>query len=104
MLKDLESFKALQAHFEKTKDIHMRDLFADDVGRANKYTLHLDDFCFDYSKNRITDGTMPLLFDLATECHVEQKRDEMFAGKRINFTENRHVLHTALRNRANTPV
>ena len=104
VLKDLKSFEALQVHFDKTKHIHMRDLFASDAGRANKYTLNLDDFVLDYSKNRITDETMPLLFALAKECHLEEKRDEMFEGRRINFTENRPVLHIALRNRANTPI
>lgn len=103
-LTELKSFQALKAHFEKTQYLHMRDLFATDPSRANKYTLRLDDFMLDYSKNRITDETMPLLVELAKECNIEQKRDEMFSGKRINFTEDRPVLHIALRNRANTPI
>lgn len=103
-LTELKSFQALKAHFEKTQHLHMRDLFAADPSRANKYTLRLDDFMLDYSKNRITDETMPLLVELAKECNIEQKRDEMFSGKRINFTEDRPVLHIALRNRANTPI
>lgn len=103
-LTELKSFQALKAHFEKTQHLHMRDLFATDPSRANKYTLRLDDFMLDYSKNRITDETMPLLVELAKECNIEQKRDEMFSGKRINFTEDRPVLHIALRNRANTPI
>ncbi len=103
-LTELKSFQALKAHFEKTQHLHMRDLFTADPARANKYTLRLDDFMLDYSKNRITDETMPLLVELAKECNIEQKRDEMFSGKRINFTEDRPVLHIALRNRANTPI
>ena len=103
-LTELKSFQALKTHFEKTQHLHMRDLFAADPARANKYTLRLDDFMLDYSKNRITDETMPLLVKLAKECNIEQKRDEMFSGKRINFTEDRPVLHIALRNRANTPI
>ena len=103
-LTELKSFQALKTHFEKTQHLHMRDLFAADPARANKYTLRLDDFMLDYSKNRITDETMPLLVELAKECNIEQKRDEMFSGKRINFTEDRPVLHIALRNRANTPI
>ncbi len=103
-LKDLKSFAALKAHFEKTQDLHMRNLFDADSNRAQKYTLFLNDFMLDYSKNRITDETMPLLIDLAKECSVEEMRAQMFEGTRINFTENRPVLHIALRNRANTPI
>ncbi len=104
MLTNLKSFTALTAHFNQVKDIQMRDMFAQDSLRAEKMTLMLDDFMLDYSKNRITDETLPLLINLANECQVAQMRDEMFAGKKINFTEDRPVLHTALRNRANTPV
>ena len=104
MLKDLKSFQALQKHFEKTAHIHMRDMFAQDETRAEKFTLNLDDFVLDYSKNRITEETISLLCDLAKECHLEEKRNDMFEGKKINFTENRAVLHTALRNRDNHPI
>ncbi|MBE6449294.1 MAG: glucose-6-phosphate isomerase [Alphaproteobacteria bacterium] len=104
MLKDLNAFKALNEHFAQTKHIRMQDLFANDTTRAEKFTLKLDDFVLDYSKNRITDETISLLCDLATECALEEKRNDMFEGKKINFTENRAVLHTALRNRDNHPI
>ena len=104
MLKDLESFKALEKHLEKTAHIHMRDMFAEDDKRAEKFTLSLDDFVLDYSKNRITEETMSLLCDLAKECRLEEKRKAMFSGEKINFTENRAALHTALRNRDNHPI
>lgn len=82
----------------------MRDLFEKDENRAEKYTLRLEDMLFDYSKNRIDDKTMRYLLDLAKHCHVEEKIKAMFAGEKINVTENRAVLHVALRNRDNTPI
>ena len=104
MLKDLKSFQALAHHFNQIEDIHMRDMFNEDKKRATKFTLFLEDFVLDYSKNRITEETMSLLCQLAQECKVEEMRDDMFSGKKINFTENRAVLHTALRNRDNHPI
>lgn len=103
-LKELNSYSALKTHYEHIKDVHMRQLFADDANRAEKFTLRLDDFLLDYSKNRINDETMHLLFDLSKEANVEEMRDKMFAGEKINFTENRAVLHTALRNMSDRPV
>ena len=82
----------------------MRDLFANDPKRFEKYSFHLDDILFDFSKHRITDETLPLLMQVAREADIEGWRDRMFAGEKINFTEDRAVLHTALRNRSNTPV
>lgn len=82
----------------------MRDLFATDKNRFDKYSLKLDDILFDFSKHRINDETLPLLTQLAREANIEGWRDRMFAGEKINITENRAVLHTALRNRSNTPV
>ena len=84
--------------------MHMRDLFAADPKRFEKYSLKFDDLLFDYSKHRITDDTLPLLLQMAREARIEQWRDSMFAGDKINITENRAVLHTALRNRSNAPV
>ena len=82
----------------------MRDLFAADPKRFEHYSLHFGDILFDYSKHRITDETLPMLFQMAREAKIEQWRDAMFSGEKINITENRAVLHTALRNRSNTLV
>jgi len=82
----------------------MRDLFARDDQRFTRFSLRLGDLLLDYSKNRVTDETMPLLRALAREAGVEAMRDRMFAGEPINLTEGRAVLHVALRNRANRPI
>lgn len=103
-LTDLKSFQALKKHFDETKDAQMLDLFASDENRAADMTVALDDFVLDYSKNRISRQTLDLLTELARECNVAQMRDKMFAGDKINFTEDRAVLHTALRNRSDKPV
>lgn len=103
-LTDLKSFQALKKHFDETKNVQMLDLFASDENRAADMTVALDDFVLDYSKNRISRQTLDLLTELARECNVAQMRDKMFAGDKINFTEDRAVLHTALRNRSDKPV
>lgn len=103
-LQDLNAFKNLQNHYEQIKDEHMRDMFKSDTKRFDKFHTGFDDFLLDYSKNRITDETFRLLIELAKAVGVQDLRDEMFSGKRINFTENRPVLHIALRNRKNTPI
>ncbi|WP_111977864.1 glucose-6-phosphate isomerase [Algibacillus agarilyticus] len=100
----LKSFEALQAHFEQTKTLHMRDLFAQDATRFEKFSTKACDIELDYSKNRITEETMAKLFDLARETQVEEKRDGLFAGAKINTSEDRAVLHTALRNKSGEPV
>ncbi len=82
----------------------MRDLFAKDPGRFERFSLALGDFLLDYSKNRITDETARLLLALARAADVERWRDRMFRGDAINASEDRAVLHTALRNRANRPI
>ncbi|GAB7562725.1 glucose-6-phosphate isomerase [Methylobacillus methanolivorans] len=82
----------------------MRDMFTKDGRRFEKFSLKSEGLLLDYSKHRITDETLPLLFKLARDSKVEEWRDRMFAGEKINFTENRAVLHTALRNRSNTPI
>ena len=82
----------------------MRDLFNEDPARAEKFSLQFDNLLLDYSKNRIVDETLELLVSLARETGVEQLRDRMFAGEAINLTEQRAVLHTALRNHSNTGV
>ncbi len=98
------AWKALQEHYNTTKQLHMRDLFEKDAGRFDRFSLSLGDILFDYSKNRITGDTMPLLFDLARETGVQEKTRAMFNGDKFNNTEGRAVLHVALRNRANTPI
>ena len=98
------SWKALVWHYESMVDKHMRDLFAEDPQRFDKFSLHFNDILLDYSKNRITDETMGLLFKLAREANVSGWTQRMFAGEAINFTEGRPALHIALRNRSNTPI
>ena len=98
------AWKALEAHYEDVKDIHMRDMFRQDPSRFEKFSTRLNDILLDYSKNRITCKTFDLLMNLARQANIEGWRDRMFAGERINSTEERSVLHVALRNRASTPV
>ena len=88
-------------HFRKTQ---MRDFFKNDPARGEKYSVQLENMLVDYSKNRVDDKVMEALFDLARERGVEEKIKDMFSGKKINNTENRAVLHIALRNRQNTPI
>ena len=91
------SWKALEHHHGEIAGKHLRDLFADDNGRGERLTAEGVGLYLDYSKNRVTDETMQLLVDLARECRVEQRRDMMFRGDKINVSENRSVLHVALR-------
>ena len=97
-------WQALQKHYETIKDSQMRDMFAKDPERFNKFSLKLENMLLDYSKNRINEETMKLLVDLAKASGVEEAREKMFTGEKINWTEGRAVLHTALRNRSNKPV
>jgi len=97
-------WKALGSHYEKIKDRHMRDMFASDPDRFKKFSIELGDMLVDYSKHRIDDETMRLLFNLAGASGVKEAATAMFSGKTINWTEGRAVLHSALRNRSNTPV
>lgn len=103
-LTQFPSWQKLCVHQKMVQPLHMRDLFEADPKRFEKYSLKFADILFDYSKHRITDETLPLLLQMAREAKIEQWRDKMFAGEKINCTENRAVLHTALRNRSNTPV
>ncbi len=91
------AWKKLAAHFDNIRDVHLRQLFADDPERGKRMTIDALGLCFDYSKNRITDETLTLLVGLADETGLRSKIDAMFRGDRINFTENRSVLHVALR-------
>lgn len=99
-----KAWKKVAEHYKHVKDLQMRDLFDADAERAEKFTIKLDNFLFDYSKNRITERTMKHLLRLARDCGVEERIKSMFRGDKINFTENRAVLHTALRNRDNHPI
>jgi glucose-6-phosphate isomerase len=103
-LTDFPSWRALVRHHREIANLHMRDLFASDPDRFRTFTLALGDLFVDYSKNRITGETMGLLMALAREARVEEWRDRMFRGDRINVTENRAVLHVALRNRTGRPI
>lgn len=92
------------AHQKTIANTHMRDLFTADSQRFEKMHLQFDDLLLDYSKHRLNDDTLPLLMRLAREAKIEDWRDRMFSGEKINTTEDRAVLHTALRNRSNIPV
>ncbi len=98
------AWKALDLHYQEMKEKHMRDLFKQDPSRFGKFSLRFNDILLDYSKNRITEETMSLLADLATQADVTGWREKMFTGEKVNFTENRAVLHVALRNRSNRPI
>ncbi len=100
----LKSWQQLTQHAQHMKEQHMRDLFAKDDQRFNKFSVKLPSILLDYSKNAITEETMSLLTELATECEIVKWREKMFAGDRINSTEERAVLHTALRNRSKEPI
>jgi glucose-6-phosphate isomerase len=103
-LTDSPAWKALSKHQPEIAGTHMRDLFAGDPQRFERFSLTLGDILFDYSKNRITAETMRLLFDLARQARLADKRAAMFDGQKINTTEERAVLHVALRNRSNRPI
>jgi glucose-6-phosphate isomerase len=99
-----QSYQYLADHLVEISDKHLRGLFAEDAERFNKFSVLFNDILVDYSKNRINETTMALLTQLAKECGVEGAIQAMFNGEKINETEDRAVLHTALRNRSNTPV
>jgi glucose-6-phosphate isomerase len=98
------SWRRLQEHYEQVKDLHMRGLFAQDPRRFETFSIRFHDILVDYSKNRITRETMRLLVGLAEDSGVNDAIEQMFTGERINETENRPVLHIALRNRESTPI
>ena len=91
------TWQALAEHQEKIKDVHLRKMFADDPGRAARFTVEGAGITLDYSKNRIDDETLQLLLHLASERKVAERRDAMFRGEKINVSEKRAVLHVALR-------
>src|SRR5947209_12921525 len=91
------AWQALQAHSQQVCTLRLRDLFADDPGRGERLAVEAVGIYLDYSKNRITDETISLLLQLAEESGLRDRIDAMFRGERINITENRAVLHVALR-------
>ena len=101
---DTPAWQALARHAEAVRDLHMRDLFAADPQRFERFSLRVGDVLFDFSKNRITAETLRLLVELAQAAGLGRWSEAMFSGEKINTTEGRAVLHTALRNRSNTPV
>lgn len=98
------AWKLLGQHAAEMKKVHMRNLFAKDKSRFDKYALHFNDILVDFSKNIITEDTMKLLLQLAEECKVKEAIEAMFEGELINQTENRSVLHVALRNFSGKPI
>src|SRR5215469_2235740 len=96
-LTQLSAWKALDSHYQQIKDVHLRSLFADDAKRGERLTAEAVGIYLDYSKNRITDETLNLLLKLAEESGLRERIDAMFSGEKINITENRAVLHVALR-------
>jgi glucose-6-phosphate isomerase len=96
-LTERPAWKALATHSSQIRDVHLRQLFADDRNRAERMTTEAVGICLDYSKHRITDETIRLLVQLAEESELRARIDAMFQGEKINRTENRAVLHTALR-------
>lgn len=102
---DTKSYKDLKNHFEKIKNVHLKDLFLSDPNRFKKFSiLFKKEMLIDFSKNRINDETLIYLLNLARETDVKSAIKEMFSGMKINKTENRSVLHVALRNRRNSPI
>src|SRR2546430_9266765 len=100
----LPAWKALETHYPKIADLHMRDLFRQDPGRFAKFSVRFGDILLDYSKNRITEETFGLLIDLARQADLPGWIEKMFTGRKINVTEDRAVLHVALRNRSNRAI
>ncbi len=98
------AYRKLKTHHKSISKKHLKELFAEDPNRFKKFSLRLGDIVVDYSKNRINGRTLAYLCDLARECQLSDAIEKMFTGDKINATENRSVLHVALRNRSNTPV
>jgi len=99
-----KAWKLLRRHYQEMQNWPMRELFADDPERFTRFSTRFEDILVDYSKNIITEETLKLLIQLADEVHLQSAIEKMFSGEAINETENRAVLHTALRNRPEKPV
>src|SRR5689334_13999191 len=100
-LTDSPAYRALAAEHQRCAELQLNDLFAQDPGRFEAFSLELGDLLFDFSKQRVTRETLSRLIALAEERGVRAAFDAMFSGQPINFTEGRSVLHVALRNRSN---
>ena len=99
------AWKELEKHFSENRNMTIKDLFKADPNRFNNFSLKFnDDFLVDFSKNRITEDTLSLLIKLAEETDLKNAIEAMFTGEKINVTEDRAVLHTALRNQSGSPV
>lgn len=98
-----QAWEKLNQHWQEISSVHLRDLFEDDQ-RFAQFHIAWKDWLFDFSKNRITQKTLDLLLELAEECHLKAAIEQQFSGEKINVTENRAVLHTALRNRGSQPI
>lgn len=101
---ELPAWQALKEHQQEMATQHMRDLFAHDLHRFDRFSIRLEDLLFDYSKNRISERTMNLLLELAKQAGLVAAIQAMYSGQKINQTEERAVLHIALRNRSNHPI
>lgn len=101
---ETKAWQALKSHYKNINPVHLKSLFSNDLDRKKKFSIHFNDFEFDYSKNRITEETLKYLLELAHEVDLESAIKAYFSGEKINKTENRAVLHTALRNQSNKPV
>ncbi|GAA8637322.1 glucose-6-phosphate isomerase [Helicobacter pylori] len=104
MLTQLKTYPKLLKHYEEIKEVHMRDWFSKDKDRASRYFVQFESLSLDYSKNRLNDTTLKLLFELANDCSLKEKIEAMFKGEKINTTEKRAVLHTALRSLNDTEI
>ena len=102
--KTTSAWKSLQQHHESMKKVHMRTIFAKDPQRFSKFSFSFEDFLIDFSKNIVTEETLKLLLQLCTECKLHEAIEAMFEGELINETEQRSVLHTALRNFSGKPA
>src|SRR5690349_8967546 len=99
-----KAWKSLASHFDKVRDLHLRELFAQDPKRGERMTVEAAGLYLEYSKNRITDETLKLLFQLANETGLRDRIEAMFQGEKINITEKRAVLHVALRTPAGASI
>ncbi|WP_219027932.1 glucose-6-phosphate isomerase [Helicobacter pylori] len=104
MLTQLKTYPKLLKHYEEIKEMHMRDWFSKDKERSSRYFVQFESLSLDYSKNRLNDTTLKLLFELANDCSLKEKIEAMFKGEKINTTEKRAVLHTALRSLNDTEI
>ncbi len=103
-LTERDEWTNLKKHYDEIRDMHLRDHFKSDPGRGERFSIDTGDLLIDFSKNRITDRTIKLLIDLAKSCGLKQEIERMFSGEKINETEDRAVLHIALRNISQKPV